>query len=177
MENQNQNKWYDNKLVVYLLILLFFPVGLYALWKNNATSKGTKIIVTVLVSLFAIAVLNNDPKTDTNSPAEKVAEQNKQWVDVIKFNGNGDKKSQAFTLTGAKCRMMYKFKTDADMGMFSIYVVAEGDDVMREGGVPELMLQGTEEGETNLSHLGSGDYYLNAMAANGIWGVAIQEYR
>lgn len=61
-----QKKWYDNKLVVYLLLIIFFPVGLYALWKNNSFSKGVKIGLTTVVVFLVIIIGSSDKDKQKN---------------------------------------------------------------------------------------------------------------
>lgn len=65
MESQttkSQDKqWYDNKALVIVLLIVFFPVGLYALWKNHEFPKGLKRGLTFLVAIMVtIAVLTDD---------------------------------------------------------------------------------------------------------------------
>jgi hypothetical protein len=43
-----KSKWYENQFIVIALLFLFFPVGLYGLWKGSIFSRNTKIILTVL---------------------------------------------------------------------------------------------------------------------------------
>ena len=57
-----QSKWYDKTWLVILLCIVFFPVGLYALWKNQTISKGWKIGVTILIAIIVLAQLGKDDK-------------------------------------------------------------------------------------------------------------------
>jgi len=69
METQGNNKeWYDNKFITHLLLLLFFPVGLYALWKSRTIAKWWKITATVLIAL--IVILNLGGGDDTSSSTD-----------------------------------------------------------------------------------------------------------
>ena len=68
MENQQiDKKWYDNKFITHLLLVILFPVGLYALWKSRTIAKWWKITATVIIGLIVIANLGDDEKTSTNS--------------------------------------------------------------------------------------------------------------
>lgn len=68
-----KSRWYDNKTVVLVLLVVFFPAGLYALWKNTGFSKRTKGIVTGVVAVvFVAAAMNTDKQTSSRpSPPAK----------------------------------------------------------------------------------------------------------
>src|SRR6185437_416431 len=75
MENSSQKKWYDNTGLVVVLCILFFPVGLYALWKSSVISKGWKIAGTVIIAFVTIAAINsNNKSSSSNSSETKTAE-------------------------------------------------------------------------------------------------------
>lgn len=61
-QNNTSNAWYEKTWLVVLLCVIFFPVGLYALWKNSTISKGWKIGVTIFFGLAVIANLGKDDK-------------------------------------------------------------------------------------------------------------------
>lgn len=71
---QNSNSWYNKTVVVVLLLIFIFPVGLYALWKNDKAPKGLKIAVTVLIGFGLIMSVNMDrpaPVLDIKAEKEK----------------------------------------------------------------------------------------------------------
>lgn len=88
------------------------------------------------------------------------------------------KKSPAFELTGGDAKLVYKYKAPGGigMGMFSAYVVNEGEDIMQTGGIPEIMTQTESEESESAIHKGSGRYYLN-VNASGNWTVSVLEYK
>jgi len=47
-------KWYDRTWLVVVLCIVFFPVGLYALWKSNTIGKTGKLAGTAAVAALAI---------------------------------------------------------------------------------------------------------------------------
>lgn len=71
MENNStpEQKWYDKTWLVVVLCIFFFPVGLYALWKNASIAKGWKIGVTVFFALVVLAQLGKD-KSKTDGTAD-----------------------------------------------------------------------------------------------------------
>lgn len=67
---QESRKWYDNKIITLVLTVIFFPVGLYALWKGNSFGKTGKIVVTVIVGLVVLAIMGKqDESTSTKIEA------------------------------------------------------------------------------------------------------------
>ncbi len=55
MENQTELKWYQKPNGVIILLIFFFPVGLYLMWKNELWTKQTRWIVTGVLALVVIA--------------------------------------------------------------------------------------------------------------------------
>ena len=69
-----KSKWYENQFIVIALLFLFFPVGLYGLWKGSIFSRNTKIILTVLfIGLIMTASFQKRHK-QTLPPASSVEE-------------------------------------------------------------------------------------------------------
>lgn len=79
MEENTKNNWYDKKTVVFILIVLFFPVGLYALWKSSTFSKKAKGIITGVVAVLLLTIgaqqdrENKQPLTNKTGPSRDVA--------------------------------------------------------------------------------------------------------
>lgn len=58
--------WYDRTWLVIALCLLFFPVGLYGLWKSTMLSQAGKLVGTTV--LIALALVDwARPDSDANS--------------------------------------------------------------------------------------------------------------
>ncbi len=62
------------------------------------------------------------------------------------------------------------------MGIFSVYVVDEGDDITKTGGIPEVMTQAENEESESALQKKSGRYYLR-VNASGDWVVTIEEFK
>ena len=186
-------KWYDRNWLVVLLCFFFFPLGLYGLWKSNTFSKGWKVAITAFILLMVIITLMDDKKTPSDkisSSTEKAIEEpsqtivetpkekEKEWTKIYSFSGNGLKKSPAFELSGNDARIRYSYKAPEGLGMglFSVYVVDEGDDIMKTGGVPEIMTQAENEESESTIQKSSGRYYLE-VNASGNWTVTIEELK
>ena len=63
----SNSKWYEKTPAIVLLLIFFFPVGLYLMWKYTNWAKGAKIGVSILVGIFVIAALANPSSPQTNN--------------------------------------------------------------------------------------------------------------
>ncbi|MDX2362172.1 MAG: hypothetical protein QNK23_15295 [Crocinitomicaceae bacterium] len=58
-----EKKWYEKAEWIYILVLLFWPVGLFLLWKNKEIPKKNKLIMTgIFLVLLVIGLLMNGEK-------------------------------------------------------------------------------------------------------------------
>jgi hypothetical protein len=53
-----QQPWYEQEINIFLLVLFFWPVGIYLMWKYSKTSTSAKWIITFICSLFFIAAIS-----------------------------------------------------------------------------------------------------------------------
>ncbi|MBX7443352.1 MULTISPECIES: TM2 domain-containing protein [unclassified Arthrobacter] len=112
------------------------------------------------------------------APAAPAAE--KTWTKVAELSGSTDSASPTFALTGAEARLVYTFTgakqlNGNSMALASIYLVEEGKDLTKDGGLPVKMLQKDESSETAL-HKSAGKYYLDVKSANfDSWTITIEE--
>jgi len=64
MENQTELKWYQKPTGIIILLIVFFPVGLFLMWKNEMWSKKTRWIVTGAIAILFIASAAGDRGLD-----------------------------------------------------------------------------------------------------------------
>jgi hypothetical protein len=62
--NEQPIKWYNKPKSVIILLVLFFPIGLYLMWKNQLWSNKVRWIVSIA---FAVIVISNPGKNSSNS--------------------------------------------------------------------------------------------------------------
>lgn len=75
MEIQSEPKWHQKPVGVIVMLLLFFPVGLYLMWKNKIWSKPIQIIVTLVyafVTYYQIVAVNEASNATTPATTETV---------------------------------------------------------------------------------------------------------
>lgn len=124
-------------------------------------------------SSTTLQTITENPTQSANDPSNE-----KKWTTVYSFSGNGMKKSSTFELTGNEARIKYNYKADGNVGigMFAVYVVDEGEDIMKTGGFPEIMSQAESEESESTIQKNEGKYYLN-VNASGNWTVTIEELK
>lgn len=49
-----KQKWYETNKGIVMLLIIFFPVGLYLMWKHATWRKGMKIGITAMFVLFLL---------------------------------------------------------------------------------------------------------------------------
>ena len=49
-----EKKWHEKPTSIVLLLILFFPVGLFLMWKNNIFSKKIRIFVSIFCGLIIL---------------------------------------------------------------------------------------------------------------------------
>lgn len=150
-------------------------------------NKNLKTFASISVFAFFtfIAFGSGDDKKEASTGKKSTTEnltsetqEEKKWTKVYAFSGNGMKKSPSFELTGNEARIKYSYKADGGMGMgmFAVYVVDDGDDIMKTGGVPEVMSQAENEESESTIQKSKGRYYLN-VNASGSWTVTVEEFK
>ena len=91
MENQNELKWYQKPEGVIALLILFFPVGLYLMWKNEHWTKRTRWIVTIVIAIAVISY--NSDSNSTSSYSDSIdGTYSKNWDGgaYLVYNISGD---------------------------------------------------------------------------------------
>jgi len=143
--------------------------------------KALKFTLIGLGILFVLGIIGaalggSDPNTN-NIPktGEPSSNNTKSYVRVFEFSGNGTKKSSIFELHGNHARLRYKYRSgEAGMGVFSVFIAPDGEDLMKTGGVPEVMSTADHEDSESAIQKSAGKYYLD-VNATGNWSIIVEE--
>lgn len=134
MENQHQQKWHQKTNSIILLLIFFFPLGLYFMWKNEIWPIKTRWIIT---SVFVFAVIlntrnENSSKTDGNEQStndtsvsvQKVTFSEAETFMLERCNNINQTlmKKKTVTLNGTK---LYMFMSVAEDGQACISSISE----------------------------------------------------
>ena len=70
-------KWYQKPWVTVLLLFLFFPVGLYLMWRYQAWNRPVKIIISVVCTLvfLLIASISNEEQNIAPVPSSSTSSE------------------------------------------------------------------------------------------------------
>lgn len=85
MENQSELKWHQKTSSVILLLVFFFPLGLYFMWKNGFWSSKIRLGVT---GLFILLLAGNINKEKTSSKYFENANNYEEAIQVVDFKIN-----------------------------------------------------------------------------------------
>ncbi len=183
----------ENLLAVLLLISVFlFIIGLFSpktslFWyKNERTRTRSSLIyglsAIIFFALFGITAPdvattqaeNSKLKKELVAEEETVSPAPTKYVTVLTIKGNGTKNSASFHLNGNDAKLIYKYNTDGNIGVFGIYILNKGDDIMKTGGIPEVTANKTRVSDESSLQKAAGDYYLH-VNAYGEWKVTVEE--
>lgn len=64
--NLNEEKNYQKSWFTILMLILFFPVGLFLMWKHNHFSKKAKVIITAFFVMITISSLSDTEELENN---------------------------------------------------------------------------------------------------------------
>jgi hypothetical protein len=83
MKNQSTSsnkKWYTETIWIIILVVLFFPVGLFLMWKYSQWNKAVKWIVTVTIAIFVLTSFASSNSTTSikNESAPAASSQTAQ---------------------------------------------------------------------------------------------------
>lgn len=70
----DNQKWFQNSTAIILLLIFFFPVGLFLMWKYSNWKKSIKCVITVVIIIGVISVVKDR--------TEKPSEANKYMVET-----------------------------------------------------------------------------------------------
>lgn len=134
------NSWF-----IVLMLILFFPAGLFLMWKYSKWDKVVKILVTVLVVLMTIFVSVPDDSEDTgntesdssyassdtsNAPAETAASTVSKSVRILMDEGLSEDEAEAIMsdLNSVDIKELVSLKKGSGEGVDKLQAYAFSSD-------------------------------------------------
>ena len=120
--------WYQKNWFMWIMVVIFFPIGLFLLWKYSNYKKSTKAIITIVI-IGLIAISGSNPKNQTANPSTAVQETQtkttetekkpdttikKEEVKVSQESKNALKKAELYgnTMHMSKAGVYYQLTSD-----------------------------------------------------------------
>ena len=99
METTN-DKWYQNPVVIIILLFIFFPSGIYLMWKYTNLEKKNKWIFSILftiVGLIGISIIGSEPSSQVApinqqpaQPTQQSASDQELFAKLIQCEDKGE---------------------------------------------------------------------------------------
>jgi hypothetical protein len=67
MNEIDNTKWYNKPTFVIIFLILFFPIGLYLMWKNKMWSNKVRWGITIFIAIIGISNYGKTPSSSSFS--------------------------------------------------------------------------------------------------------------
>lgn len=137
-------------------------------------------VIAGLLLIVGIAGAIGDPSQTVRLPVGVTTEAPpaaaKKWVPLTTVTGGTEKTSDTIRTTGGKIRVSWTF-TGGSMAAGAIYLLDEGTDLQRDGGIPVAMIDEASTKDSIVLRKAAGEYFVQVSAANAKYTVRVEEER
>lgn len=89
-----QKKFYEQQWFMWVMLVLFAPVGIFLMWRfNDKMTKGIKIILSIVFAILFLSVMTSggdesisENEISTNNNSNNSSEVSKEQVEIIDFS-------------------------------------------------------------------------------------------
>lgn len=133
MSEAEPQKWYQKTFGIILLLIFFFPIGLYLMWRYGKWNKTVKIVVTAALVIIGIGSLFT-PKVKVDSIALSIPDVQEEYdintdipVDIVITPEDATSKElEYFTSDESVTFENSEIETGSEEGSYEVYVQADG---------------------------------------------------
>ncbi len=133
MSEAEPQKWYQKTFGIILLLIFFFPIGLYLMWRYGKWNKTVKIVVTATLVIIGIGSLFT-PKVKVDSIALSIPDVQEEYdintnipVDIVITPEDATSKDlEYFTSDESVTFENSEIETGSEEGSYEVYVQADG---------------------------------------------------
>lgn len=133
MSEVEPQKWYQKTFGIILLLIFFFPIGLYLMWRYGKWNKTVKIVVTAALVIIGIGSLFT-PKVKVDSIALSIPDVQEEYdintdipVDIVITPEDATSKElEYFTSDESVTFENSEIETGSEEGSYEVYVQADG---------------------------------------------------
>jgi len=141
--------------------------------KKSIFKKWWFWVITVIVVFIIIGSSSSDkPQTETQNTTTETTTSTvgKQYQEIFKFSGNGQKKSEPFTITGSRFKIAYDCKGDPSATYCGAFVFKVGSVL------PQGVMNSPKPIKDETIIYGSGEYYIDANTM-GDFTMTVYDYK
>jgi hypothetical protein len=127
---ETSKKWYQSSICIVALLIFFFPVGLFLMWKYAEWKKVVKVIITLIFIVFLMSSASSTNPKNTQSTRSGEPTKQKEiatiqpTIQVVKPMTISDKVWKALD-DGIKTRKGYVVDYDSSSKIASISLTQE----------------------------------------------------
>ncbi len=122
IDNNNKSKFYEQTWFMWIMLIIFAPIGIFFMWKfHPEMKKKTKIILTaVFAILFIIIMTSNNDETDNNTGnTTKYETSKKVEITVADFSSMEKTAIDTWcTENKIKCKVSEEYSDTVGKGLF-----------------------------------------------------------
>lgn len=111
--SENNLEWFKKKSYIILLLIIFFPLGLYLMWNNKIWTQNIRVLITFLIiSIIIYGQFNNSSLTNSNDHSEPICEDMRSYEGGIKAGRTDKRGADALHNEYSSCREAFPLYDD-----------------------------------------------------------------
>lgn len=125
---KRETRFIETSNATILLLVLFFPVGLFLMFKYEHFSKRARIIVTSLILIFVIIGMGIDDDIDDNQ--NLIVDDNTEKIAVISFDNKTFSEINNWCISNdIDCEILYEYSNVIEGGFYTRQSIITGTEV------------------------------------------------
>lgn len=159
-------KWWIWVLAVFVLFIIIGASGDSTTTSDEVTESNESPVAQEEKTNEAEDTISQEEPVTKTAPTP----QSKSYQQVFTFSGNGNKKSEPFTITGSRFKVKYDCAGDPDFTLCQAFVYKVGSSL------PEVIMNTDKSTKDETIIYGSGEYYIEANTI-GSYTMVVEDYR
>ncbi len=133
-------------------------------------------IISILIGLVVLGIIGSGSNKNTTTDSSKIPQgstekqSGKQYVEVVRFSGKGQKSSEPFKISGSRFKVTYDCKGDTATTYCGAFAYKVGSNI------PQGVMNATQAVKDETVIYGSGEYYITANTM-GDFSMVIYDYK
>lgn len=107
-------KLYEKNWFIIVMLVVFFPVGLYLMWAKTNWSKAAKIIVTVAIAILGMIAFVTDDDTEETKPKQETSQTAHKTEEKAEDTKQHEKKETPKKDTVDQNKVSHRYQSDVE---------------------------------------------------------------